>query len=84
MKNDADPMQTWSITNGVIHCNGSAAGYLRTKQSYSNYVVTVEWRFVKVRPSRQTGVLVQMQLPDKVWPSASRTRASPAVRAICS
>jgi hypothetical protein len=69
MKNDADPMKTWSVTNGFIHCNGSAVGYLRTKQSYSNYVVTVEWRFVKVEPKRDnTGVLVHMQLPDSVWP----------------
>ena len=69
MRNDADPMQTWSVTNGVIHCKGAAVGYLRTKQSYSNYVVTVEWRFVKVAPKKDnTGVLVHMQLPDKVWP----------------
>jgi hypothetical protein len=69
MTADADPMKTWSVTNGLIHCNGSAIGYLRTKQSYSNYVVTVEWRFVKVAPKKDnTGVLVHMQLPDKVWP----------------
>jgi Domain of Unknown Function (DUF1080) len=70
MKNDADPMKTWSVTNGLIHCNGSAIGYLRTLQSYSNYVVTVEWRFVKVEPKKDnTGVLVHIQLPDKVWPA---------------
>ena len=69
MRNDADPMQTWSVTNGLIHCNGSAIGYLRTLQSYSNYVVTVIWCFVKVTPkANNTGVLVHMQLPDKVWP----------------
>jgi len=69
MRNDADPMQTWSVTNGIIHCNGSAVGYLRTKQSYSNYVVTVEWRFRQVTPkANNTGVLVHMQLPDAVWP----------------
>jgi hypothetical protein len=69
MRNDADPMQTWSVTNGLIHCNGSAIGYFRTKQSYSNYVVTVEWRFLYVTPKKNnTGVLVHMQLPDKVWP----------------
>src|ERR1700722_19354114 len=70
MKNDADPMQTWSVTNGLIHCTGTPIGYLRTKQSYSNYVVTVEWRFVKVEPKKDnTGVLVHMQLPDSVWPA---------------
>ena len=69
MRNDADPMQVWEVTNGIIHCNGSAIGYLRTKQSYSNYVITVEWRFRKVTPkANNTGVLVHMQLPDKVWP----------------
>jgi hypothetical protein len=69
MKNDADPMKTWSVTNGLIHCTGTPIGYLRTKQSYSNYVVTVEWRFVKIAPKADnTGVLVHMQLPDNVWP----------------
>ena len=69
MNNNADPMKTWIVTNGLIHCNGSAVGFLRTKQSYSNYVVTVEWRFVKVAPKADnTGVLVHMQSPDKVWP----------------
>ena len=69
MKNDADPMATWSVTNGLIHCTGTPAGYLRTTQAYSNCVITVIWRFVKVAPKKDnTGVLVYMQLPDKVWP----------------
>ena len=69
MRNDADPMRTWSVTNGVIHCNGLAIGYLRTKQSYSNFVLTVEWRFVKIAPGKDnTGVLVHMQPPDAIWP----------------
>ena len=69
MRKNADPAKTWSVTNGLIHCNGNAIGYLRTKQIYSNDVVTVVWRFVKVTPKKDnTGVLVHMQLPDKVWP----------------
>src|SRR3954466_4943506 len=50
MKDNADPFQTWSVTNGVIHCTGKPTGYLRTSQVYSNYFLTVEWRFVKVEP----------------------------------
>jgi hypothetical protein len=70
MRSNAAPEKTWSATNGLIHCNGSAVGYFRTKQSYSNYAVTVEWRFVKIAPKKDnTGVLVHMQLPDKVWPT---------------
>ncbi len=69
MKNNADPRQTWSVTNGVIHCTGKPIGYLRTEQAYSNYIVTVVWRFVKIAPKADnSGVLVHMQLPDKVWP----------------
>ena len=69
MKDNADPLKTWSVTNDVIHCTGKPTGYLRTTQAYSNYVVTVVWRFVKVAPKADnTGVLVHMQLPDKVWP----------------
>jgi hypothetical protein len=71
MRSNADPALTWSVTNGVIHCNGSAIGYLRTEQSYSNYTLTVEWRFREVTPkANNTGVLVHMQAPpDKVWPT---------------
>jgi hypothetical protein len=69
MKNQADPLQTWSVTNGVIHCTGKPTGYLRTTQVFSNYFLTVEWRFLKVTPKADnTGILVHMQLPDKVWP----------------
>jgi len=69
MRNNADPMKTWSVSNGVIHCTGTPIGYLRTTRAYSNYVVTVEWRFVKIAPKADnTGVLVHIQLPDKVWP----------------
>ncbi len=66
---NADPRQTWSVTNGVIHCTGQPAGYLRTSQSYSNYFLTVVWRFVKVTPKADnTGILVNIQPTDKIWP----------------
>ena len=69
MKDNADPLKTWSITNGVIHCTGKPTGYLRTSQVYSNYFLTVVWRFVKIAPKADnTGVLVHIHPPDKVWP----------------
>jgi hypothetical protein len=69
MKDNADPLKTWSVTNGLIHCTGKPVGYIRTTQVYSNYFLTVVWRFVKVAPKADnTGILVHMQLPDKVWP----------------
>lgn len=69
MKTNANPVSTWSITNGIIHCTGKPSGYLRTEQTYHDYKLTVEWRFVKVaRHADNTGVLVHMQLPEKIWP----------------
>jgi hypothetical protein len=69
MKDNADPAQTWTVTNHVIHCTGKPVGYLRTSQVYSNYFLTVEWRFVKIAPKADnTGILVHIQAPDKVWP----------------
>ncbi len=69
MKDNADPQQTWTVTNGVIHCSGKPTGYLRTTQVYSNYFLTVEWRFVKIAPKADnTGILVHIQPGDKVWP----------------
>lgn len=63
------PAETWSVTNGVIHCSGKSIGYLRTEKSFRDCKLTVEWRFVKMAPKLDnTGVLVHMQLPDKVWP----------------
>jgi len=62
--------ETWSVTNGVIHCSGKSIGYLRTEKSFREYRLTVEWRFVKIAPKADnTGVLVHIQLPDKVWPA---------------
>jgi Domain of Unknown Function (DUF1080) len=69
MNNHADPLMTWSVANGLIHCIGKPSGYIRTTENYSNYVLTVEWRFLKVAPKADnSGVLVYIQPPDKVWP----------------
>ena len=71
MLGNADPLKTWSVNNGVIHCTGKPAGYLRTTQIVSNYFLTVEWRFVKIAPNADnTGILVHIQSPDKVWPQS--------------
>jgi hypothetical protein len=69
MKDNADPLKTWSVTNGIIHCTGKPTGYLRTTGVYSNYFLTVVWRFVKIAPQADnTGILVHIQPGDKVWP----------------
>ena len=69
LKDNADPLKTWSVTNGIIHCTGKPTGYLRTTGVYSNYFLTVVWRFVKIAPQADnTGILVHIQPGGKVWP----------------
>jgi len=85
MENGVDPMQTWSVTNGVIHCTGKPTGYLRTTHTYSNYIVTVEWRF---RESRAQGRQHRRARPHAIARQGladvhPKIRANPAGRAIC-
>ncbi len=74
-RTNADPMKTWSISDGMIHCTGKPNGYMRTETKYHDFKVTVEWRFpaTMTRPIN-TGVLVFMHDrdpnagPKVVWP----------------
>jgi hypothetical protein len=61
-----DPGTVWMIKDGVIHCTGIPAGYIYTKNEYSNYILQLEWRWAE-EPGN-SGVLLHTQLPDKVWP----------------
>ena len=64
----ADPLQTWSVREGVLYCTGEPAGYFRTEKSYGNYRLHAEWRWPE-EPGN-SGVLLHMQEPDKVWPKS--------------
>ena len=56
----------WSVTNGVIACQGKPNGYARTLQAYRDYQLHAEWRF-PAGPGN-SGVFLHVQPPDKVWP----------------
>jgi Domain of Unknown Function (DUF1080) len=71
MKNNADPMKTWSVGDGVMRCTGKPLGYARTIATYHDYTLTYVWRFVKLDPNpkvNNTGILVHIQPPDVVFP----------------
>lgn len=55
----------WSVRDGVIHCTGKPAGYLRTNEDYTNFVLRFQWRTQK---KGNSGCLIRVQPPDKVWP----------------
>ena len=60
-----DPATVFTLKNGVIHISGNPYGYMRTKESYSDYKLHVEWRW----PAEATnsGVFVHAQKPDSIW-----------------
>jgi hypothetical protein len=70
-KDGSDPMKTWSVSDGVMHCTGKPFGYARTTQSYHDYKLTCVWRFVKLDPTpkvNNSGIFVHIVPPDVVFP----------------
>lgn len=61
-----DPADVWSVQNGVIHCKGVPNGYMRTEAEYSDYTLTLEWRWAA--EAGNSGVLLHAQEPFQVWP----------------
>jgi putative membrane-bound dehydrogenase-like protein len=66
----AQMSDVWSVADGVITCKGNPIGYLRTENDYEDYVLEVEWRFPPGGQPGNSGVLLRMTGPDKVWPKS--------------
>ncbi len=56
----------WSVKDGAVHCKGVPNGYMRTKTTYANYRLHLEWRWPE-KPTN-SGVLLHASGPDQVWP----------------
>ena len=61
-----NPLNVWSVQNGVIRCVGKPNGYMYTTTDYANYVLTVEWRWPGA--GGNSGVFTHAQAPFTVWP----------------
>jgi hypothetical protein len=57
----------WSVKDGVILCKGVPNGYMRTKESYSDFRLHLEWRWPE--KGYNSGVFLRIQQPDRVWPN---------------
>ena len=56
---------TFGVKDGAITNTGKPAGYIRTEEDYTNYTLHLHMRHLS---SGNSGVLVRMVGPDKVWP----------------
>jgi hypothetical protein len=63
-----DPISVWTVKDGVMICAGNPAGYIQTEKTYTNFVLSLEWRFNPEKGPGNSGVLLRKTGEDKVWP----------------
>ena len=63
---DGEPKDLFYVEDGLINTIGDPFGYIRTKESYSNYKLHLEWRWTE-EPSN-SGVLLNVQGPELIFP----------------
>jgi len=61
-----DVNEVWRVRDGVLYCSGKPNGYIRTKNSYADYQLHVEWRWPETPTN--SGVLLHAGGTDRVWP----------------
>jgi hypothetical protein len=69
----ATPMSAvWSVRDGVLYCTGKPTGYIRTVKEYSNYKLSLEWRWPEGTTRGNNGVLVHTSTPNALgqWPKS--------------
>lgn len=64
--------ETWSVVDGMIHCNGQPTGALRTPRQYENFILELEWRHLK--PAGNAGIFI--------WASPLAAPGVPFLRSI--
>lgn len=58
----------WSVKDGVLRCEGKPTGYLKTKETFQNYRLRLQWRFDPEAGPGNSGVLLRTTGPDRIWP----------------
>jgi hypothetical protein len=67
------PEAIWSVSDGLLVCKGKPPGVIRTvKDDYSNYELTIEWRWAPGGKPGNSGLLVHASKPREmfVWPKS--------------
>ena len=73
---NADPGRVFTVEKGLIHISGKEMGYIVTRQEFKNYYLRAEFKWgegtfgVRAGQARDSGILYNIQGPNKVWPQA--------------
>jgi hypothetical protein len=70
--------ETWTEQHGVLICNGKPKGYAYTREDFENFTLRCEFRFVptgappdaEAAKKFNTGFMIDIQEPHKVWPAS--------------
>jgi hypothetical protein len=63
----AGKAESWKVNGDVIECTGKPNGYICTKKSYTNYILSFEFRYPKQKGN--SGVLNYIAGDHKIWPA---------------
>ena len=61
-----DPKDVFKMADGTLQITGISSGYLRTKTTFSDYTIKLEYRWTSKLGN--SGVLVHIQQKDTIWP----------------
>ncbi len=61
--------KVWTVQDGTLRCTGQPFGYLRTEKTWTDYHLTIEWRWLTEKAGN-SGLFLHLNGPDKVWPKA--------------
>ena len=61
-----EPSAVFMVHGDVIHISGEPFGYMRTKDTYSDYDLHLEYRWPV--EATNSGIFIHTQLPDTIWP----------------
>ncbi len=64
--------ETWTVKEGMLHCDGVPTGALRTVRQYENFILDLEWRHLK--PGGNAGVFI--------WAGPLSAPGQPFLRAV--
>jgi hypothetical protein len=67
---EGDPATVWSVKDGVMVCAGNPIGYIQTEKEFTNYELTLKWRFDPAKGEGNSGVLLRVVGADTVWPKS--------------
>lgn len=69
---EAKPADVWSVKDGMIVCKGRPPGVIRTEKDFSDYELTLEWRWAPGGKPGNSGLLIHASKPREmfVWPKS--------------